>query len=137
MDGSSNDAIVAKARQIFSFLEALDQHRNPVKRQVAEQPWHLDLSNLPDVPEIDLTYPSDASSPDDQGAMGGYILRVQRPPTVPAPPPPRRLQKWVGPTWDDPKESVFFVVPADGETTIVRAASPDVLMAHLPAAEAA
>jgi len=36
-----------KLTRVFRYLEALDQHRNPAKRQIREQPWNLPLRDLP------------------------------------------------------------------------------------------
>ncbi len=45
---------VAKDRtaQVFRYLEALNQHRNPAKRQIHEQLWTLWFRDLPDHPSI-------------------------------------------------------------------------------------
>ncbi len=37
-----------KLTRVFRYLEALNQHRNPAKRQIHEQPWSLWLRDLPD-----------------------------------------------------------------------------------------
>jgi hypothetical protein len=39
-----------KLTRVFRYLEALNQHRNPAKRQIREQPWSFSLSNLPEHP---------------------------------------------------------------------------------------
>ena len=39
-----------KITRVFRYLEALNQHRNPPKRQIREQPWHLWLHDLPNHP---------------------------------------------------------------------------------------
>ena len=38
--------------RVFRYLEALNEHRNPVKRHLREQLWTLWLSDLPDHPSI-------------------------------------------------------------------------------------
>jgi hypothetical protein len=38
--------------RVFQYLEALNQHRNPPKRQIREQLWTLWLKDLPDHPSI-------------------------------------------------------------------------------------
>src|SRR4029077_2512618 len=50
----SNNLRVArdKLTRVFRYLEALNQHRNPAKRQIREQLWSLWLSGLPDHPCI-------------------------------------------------------------------------------------
>src|SRR5260221_9272053 len=41
-----------KLTRVFRYLEALNQHRNPAKRQIREQPWSLWLHELPNHPTI-------------------------------------------------------------------------------------
>ena len=41
-----------KLTRVFRYLEALNQHRNPAKRQIREQPWSLWLHGLPSHPSI-------------------------------------------------------------------------------------
>src|SRR5437879_12306205 len=41
-----------KLTRVFRYLEALNQHRNPAKRQVREQLWSFWLHDLPDHPSI-------------------------------------------------------------------------------------
>src|SRR5215510_9401647 len=36
-----------KITRVFRYLEALNQHRNPVQRQISFQPWSLWLHDLP------------------------------------------------------------------------------------------
>ncbi len=36
-----------KITRVFRYLEALNQHRNPVQRQIGSQPWSLWLHELP------------------------------------------------------------------------------------------
>jgi hypothetical protein len=41
-----------KLTRVFRYLEALDPHRNPAKRQLQEQPWSLWLHGSPSHPTI-------------------------------------------------------------------------------------
>jgi hypothetical protein len=41
-----------KLTRVFRYLEALNQHRNPAKRQIHEQLWSVWLHDLPDHPSI-------------------------------------------------------------------------------------
>jgi hypothetical protein len=38
--------------RVFQYLEALNQHHNPPKRQIREQLWTLWLKDLPDHPAL-------------------------------------------------------------------------------------
>lgn len=97
----------AKVRQIFTFLKALDEHRNPVTRQVRDQPWRMVLSDLPDHPNVDITYPIDEVTAEGEGRPG-YILRVRRPQLTPSPEPPAVHREWVLSGWEDPFKEVNF-----------------------------
>src|SRR5215510_9098657 len=108
-----------KITRVFRYLEALNQHRNPPKRQVREQPWHLWLHDLPLHPAI-RQGPAKASSrsPKTKEADGpvessagstSFVLRVQRPQLSRPPEPPNEIASWLEPGWDDPSNmlSIF------------------------------
>lgn len=87
--------------QVFRFLQALDQHRNPQKRQVDEQLWLLWLKDLPSHPSI-------------QTNSGEFVLRVKRPTTTPCKPPPRSIESWLRAGWEDPFQRVE-IIPSKNE----------------------
>lgn len=99
-----------RLRQVFTFLKALDEHRNPVKRQVREQPWLLTLRKLPEHPDVDLVYPVEESDAGDaaETGRGGFILRVRRPKLTPSPVPPAPYTEWIEGDWKDPSAAVDF-----------------------------
>lgn len=96
---------IAKERvtQIYKYLEALCQHRNPVKRQVSEQPWILWLDSLVDHPAIKF-----AKFFSDEGQKTS-ILKVKRPSITVAPAPPNDLRDWIKNGWQDPFKKVEVV----------------------------
>ncbi len=74
---------IARGRltQVFRYLEALNQQRNPAKRQIGDQPWVLWLRDLPDHSSVrkgvlkEVSKGVDAEEPlvgDD------FILKVRR-----------------------------------------------------------
>src|SRR5262249_44693487 len=75
-----------KLTRVFRYLEALNQHRNPAKRQIHEQPWSLRLRDLPEHTAIQRGA-AKASAPKAKDGNGktveeagtGYVLKVQRP----------------------------------------------------------
>jgi len=125
------DMQVARQRlvRLFTFLRELDQIRNPVPRQVSEQPWLLWLHTLPSHPSLQLigdipfhhngaseaipnaervTQPADphvGPHPNDVDT-DGIILRVRRPHLTSPPPPPSALRDWLEPGWDNPFSEV-------------------------------
>ena len=102
-----------KLTRIFRYLEALNQHRNPAKRQIHEQPWSFWLRNLPDHPSIQRggmkSSSLKASNRNSQGTDDGgtnFILRVQRPRLTRAPEAPEEIAAWLEDGWDDPSNAL-------------------------------
>ena len=94
--------------QVFEYLKALHEHRNPAKRQIDEQPWRLWLDRLPTHPTIvrhefqddreDESLDSATEKP-----QADCILSVERPKTRNAPSPPDELRRWLKPGWESPE----------------------------------
>jgi very-short-patch-repair endonuclease len=98
-----------KLTRVFRYLEALNQHRNPAKRQIREQPWSFSLRDLPEHPSIQRgsakvrslkTKNGDIQNTEDGGAS--FVLKVQRPQLTRAPEPPEEISGWLKEGWDDP-----------------------------------
>lgn len=121
--------------RIFRYLEALNQHRNPAKRQISEQLWVLRLSTLPDHPSIQkgIINESSDSRPESTtrttstaaNADDDFILKVRRPSLTHAPSPPEMIATWLERGWDDPFSEIRVResqnhVNEHGETQIVR-----------------
>src|SRR5215469_3193742 len=90
-----------RATQIFRYLEALNQHRNPARRHLDDQLWHLWFRDLPEHPAIRRAEFADSpSSPDGAAAQceeaprvldDDFVLKVRRPKLAPCPSPPELL----------------------------------------------
>ena len=100
-----------KLTRVFRYLEALNQHRNPAKRQIREQPWTFWLRDLPEHPSIQRgaaknnsskTQNKDSSSAKESA---NYVLKVQRPRLTRAPEPPEEIANWLEDGWDDPSHA--------------------------------
>jgi very-short-patch-repair endonuclease len=112
---------------VYQYLEALNQHRNPAKRQIREQLWTLWLNDLPVHPSIRLGTPrtpdvSTARPSDDRHE--DFVLRVSRAKLKRAPEPPPLLGTWIESGWDDPfKEATVRKTNnqqnSDGENALV------------------
>lgn len=93
--------------RVFRFLEALNQHRNPVARQIREQLWTLWVDNLPAHPTVQLGRPrgdngtSERASAREQGEES-FILKVSRPKLTRPPDPDLELKAWLESGWEDP-----------------------------------
>src|SRR5467141_4800829 len=111
-----------KLTRVFRYLEALNQHRNPAKRQLREQPWSLRLRDLPEHASIQLGGAKSLKTKNGSGEdseLGGsnYVLKVQRPRLTRPPEPPVEIAAWHEDGWDDPS-SAFAVRPALEESEI-------------------
>src|SRR6266702_5142657 len=104
-----------KLTRVFRYLEALNQHRNPAKRQIREQPWSLWLHGLPSHPTIKRGTAKASSSKSkaakeisggENEAAGDFLLKVQRPVLTRPPEPPEELSNWLEPGWENPSEEI-------------------------------
>src|SRR5258706_15568582 len=98
-----------KLTRVFRYLEALNQHRNPAKRQIHEQPWSLWLHDLPDHSSGQRGAAKDGplktKNGNSQGTEDGgesYVLEVQLPRLPGAPEPPEEIAAWLEDGWDGP-----------------------------------
>src|SRR6202051_2794383 len=103
-----------KLTRVFRYLEALNQHRNPAKRQIREQPWSLWLHGLPNHPSVmrgaEKSNASKTRSKETpSGEMDGgaeFLLKVQRPVLTRPPEPPGEIADRLETGWDNPSEEI-------------------------------
>src|SRR2546430_8017417 len=101
-----------KLTRVFRYLEALNQHRNPAKRQLREQLWSLRLCDLPEHSSIHRGEVKAASAKakkaSDEATSNGasYVLKVQRPRLTRPPEPPEEIAAWLASGWDDPSSEL-------------------------------
>jgi len=123
-----------RATQIFRYLEALNQHRNPTKRQLDDQLWHLWFRDLPEHPSIRRAeFVNPPSSLHEAAPHSGeaprvldedFVLKVRRPKLTPCPSPPELLAQWLEPGWEEPAPEVHVresghELDAQGQTVAV------------------
>jgi len=77
-------SLATSSHASFRYLEALNQHRNPAKRQLREQPWSLRLRDLPEHASIQLGGAKSLKTKngnDQDSELGGsnYVLKVPAP----------------------------------------------------------
>lgn len=121
--------------RVFRYLQALNQHRNPAKRQIREQLWSLWFKDLPQHPTIqrgnhtlvsktpDNTLESDAS--DVEEPIDDFVLKVRRPKLTQSLRPPEIIAPWLESGWENPDRDVHVSesrneIDADGESLILR-----------------
>lgn len=107
------DLARARLRQVFKFLAAFNELQNPVERDITNQLWSLNLSELPDHEAIVLRWPTLEDEDDQDLGLPGersfsvFQLTVRRPNLSPCPPPPDCLGGWFASAdWKDPDGSV-------------------------------
>jgi very-short-patch-repair endonuclease len=118
--------------RVFQYLPALNQHRNPPKRQIREQLWTLWLNDLPDHPAIQRGRPRNIEENKAETADASitrededFILKVARPKLTRPPEPPAELKPWLEMGWEDPAKELTVrktknESSAKGETVFVR-----------------
>jgi very-short-patch-repair endonuclease len=104
-----------KLTRVFRYLEALNQHRNPAKRQIREQPWSLRLRDLPlhsslqrGALKASSAKPKDGNGTNAEDVNSSCVLKVQRPRLTRPPEPPEEIAAWLQPGWDDPSGHISF-----------------------------
>lgn len=123
-----------KISQVFRYLEALNQLRNPVKRLIEDQPWVLWCRELPEHPAVTLERFEDIELEEEprrqEGSASledgdGFILRVVRPKMTMPPSPPEEIVSWLRAGWENLDGSIE-VHPScnesdeSGETQVIR-----------------
>src|SRR5579863_1453105 len=111
-----------KLTRVFRYLEALNQHRNPAKRQIREQPWSLWLHGLPNHPTIKRGAAKAGSSKNkaakenqagENDPAGEFLLKVERPVLTRPPEPPNEIAGWLEPGWDNPSQEIAVLETQD------------------------
>src|SRR5215469_15952034 len=116
MDAEKLRVAREKLTRVFRYLEALNQHRNPAKRQLREQPWSLWMRDLPDhsslqkgAAKANSPRAKSGNSPAMEDAGSSFILKVRRPRLTRPPEPPEEISAWLEDGWDDPSNTVSVV----------------------------
>jgi hypothetical protein len=98
---SNSQTSRSKLIQIFRYLQALNQMRNPIQREVNSQTWKMWLHDLPNHPSIRRGVFPNALNSDgsNEGNTDDFILKVSRPKLVDAPAPPKEITAWLRNGW--------------------------------------
>jgi very-short-patch-repair endonuclease len=123
-----NELANSRIKQVFEYLKALNDHRNPAIRQVKEHPWHFWLDDLPDHPDVELAtlVRQQATGATDAGSENAcYVFRARRPTLTSSPVPPPEILDWLHSGWEDPKNDARFLTSRNqaehsGETATIR-----------------
>ncbi len=121
--------------RVFRYLRALNQHRNPAKRQIREQLWSIWFRDFPNHSSIQRgvfdqssSNPSEISGnaiPDAQRPATDFVLKVRRPTLTQPPNPPDLILSWLDLGWENPFREAHIIdsrndLDAREETRIVR-----------------
>src|SRR6266403_859694 len=102
LDEKSQQRGRERIARVFRYLKALNEHRNPAKRDLSEQPWTLWFRHLPDHPAIQRRVFNGQQADED----GDFVLKVGRPTFTQAPQPPLPIVDWLEGDWEDPEADV-------------------------------
>lgn len=94
--------------RLFEFLEAFNQKRNPVVRDIERQQQHWWWRRVPDSTGCRRTALSDPPEANDGKGSEDSVLQVRRPEIRPAPPPPPELSQWLAVDWSDPNVEAIW-----------------------------
>ena len=115
MDGETIRTGRDRLLRVFRYLEALNEHRNPVKRHLGEQLWSLWVRDLPDHASVRRGVPavieSQGLAVSEDGLLAetqdpDFVLKISRPRLSSPPAPPAGLEGWLEAGWEDPFKEV-------------------------------
>lgn len=105
-----------RLRQIFEYLQALDELRNPPPRLAQNQRWHYWLSEVPADSSVQMRMAReefveeadyrDGGADADTLSEGAFQLTVTRPNLTDPPTPPQSILPWLSPGWQEPERSL-------------------------------
>src|SRR5579859_4050917 len=101
MQINNSHKVRSKLIQVFRYLQALNQIRNPIQREIQDQPWIMWFHDLPNHPSIrrGLVLEADNIDEDDAVAADNFILKVSRPKLNDPPDPPKEIVLWLQDGW--------------------------------------
>src|SRR5260370_30406247 len=97
----TTDAAQSRLTQVFKFLKALNELRNPVPRDLSAYSQILWINKWPAHPTI-IIQRGDREGSDDDADVDVEMeptIRIQRARLTPCPNPPSILNDWLKPTW--------------------------------------
>ncbi|QDT71745.1 AAA domain-containing protein [Lacipirellula limnantheis] len=109
----SHDVCRTKIRQVFDFLKALNEHRNPVVRQISDQRWTMWLDDLPSHPDLEFNRALNIGAEEGELPANDWLMRVRRPRIAHAPSPQRELRDWLSAGWENPFAPPVFLETRD------------------------
>lgn len=89
-----------KAIALFEFIKELNKLKQKVVLNVADYPWHLSISDLPDASEYITVAYRDRVAEEDESASD-VLLSVRKPEFEKCPAPSELFSDWLLPGGDD------------------------------------
>ncbi|HEY8910615.1 MAG TPA: AAA domain-containing protein [Desulfosporosinus sp.] len=102
--------------QVFRYLQALNQLKNPVPIDINTQPWLLWFRDMPEHPTIRRGN-VEGNTPDGVSSADDYIVKVGRPELSDPPTPPAQLLPWLEKGWQEVKGSLKIIPQKQEEIT--------------------
>lgn len=93
----------SKLVQVYRYLEALNHLRNPVQREIGEQPWAMWLHDLPNHSAVvqGRVVVKELGDGEPEELGDSFLLKVRRPAVTRAPEPPLEIAPWLKQGWQD------------------------------------
>ena len=125
------DSRPKRVGQVFKFLQALHQLRNPVQKQVEDHAWTFWLHDLPDHADVqkgtwaqDLQQANDAHNglPAAQeetfaSASDDFVFKIKRPILSECPIPPYSVLTWLVAGWKEPERAAETISEREEKNT--------------------
>lgn len=95
-----------KLLQVFNYAKALNEIRNPIIKDINNQPWSFWLKDLPIHETIDCIDISNTSVDEHEK---NYVFRVERPDLTDCPSPPSELKTLISGNWNNLNTKVELI----------------------------
>ncbi|MBP2113322.1 AAA domain-containing protein [Paenibacillus silagei] len=90
-----------KLIQVFTYLQALHQLKQPIIKRIASQLWSQSLAELPTHSNVVCDFTAGISPSERiEDEVPEILLRVKRPDKTACPKPPELLLRWMKPEWE-------------------------------------
>lgn len=98
-----------KLSLLFDYIKQFSLLKTKIVKDVAKQPWHLFLSDIPiDDKYVKISY--------RDGEEGEELLKVQKPDYSPCPKPDYEIAVWIDSDWENFKKDIVLKENHNGKT---------------------
>jgi very-short-patch-repair endonuclease len=98
-----NNAVKKNLLQVFQYLQSYYSLKNPVKKQIAEHPWHLWFDAIPEHEAV-IRGNAGAQAVENEALAEDFIVKIRRPGSSACPEPPAKIGEWLDAGWTAPDQ---------------------------------